>query len=149
MEEASRDSTQPDPWKDRSLWLMFIFLCCGCIVLFVFFKILDGGFRRVYITEEEVHRRIESGLPPGSTHSQVNAFLEKQNWSGDPNLSGLDLGTIADLLTEEEKRKVKWYSTGGIRPIAKNPGWLWGMIIGFYYDKEGKLVTYKFYTYRE
>ncbi len=150
MEEASKNSTQNDPWKIRSLWLMGLFLCCGLIFLFVFFKILDGGFRRVYITEEEVHQRIESGLPTGSTHAQVNDFLKRQNWIEDPELREFDnFGTLADMLTGEEKRKVKWYSTGGIRPMAKNPGWLWGMVMGFYYDQEGKLVTYKVQTYRE
>jgi hypothetical protein len=150
VEDDSRDSTQTDPWKIRSLWLMGILLCCGFIFLFVFFKIMDGGFSWVYITEEEVHQRIESGLPPGSTHSQVNDFLKQQNWIEDPELRRLDnFGTFADMLTGEEKRKVKWYSTGGIRPMAKNPVWLWVLVIGFYYDKEGKLLTYKVHTYRE
>jgi hypothetical protein len=114
-----------------------------CSVIFV------GGCHQVYITDDEVHQRIKSGLPPGSTLSQVNDFLKKQNWIGESERWEFEnLGTLDNMLTEEEKQKIEWMSQGGIRETEKTLFGGRGIVIGFYYDKEGKLVTYKFYSYR-
>ncbi len=127
--------------KISSAWLMSI-LFCGAL--------FAGGCTKVYITDDEVHQRIKSGLPLGSTHSQVNKFLKEQNWSGDPKLSEFKDwgGSLENMLTEEEKRNIKWYSTGGIRQTEKTLLKGRGILMGFYYDKEEKLVTHKLHSYR-
>lgn len=57
-------------------------------------------------------------------------------------------GTLEQMLSEEEKRSIKWYSTGGIRQAEKTVLKAKGIYMGFFYDKEGKLVTYKLHSYR-
>ena len=128
--------TQP---KISFVWLIGI-VFCGVL--------LAAGCRKVNITEDEVRQRIKSGLPLGSNHSQVNDFLKAQNWNGDPKLSEFqNMGTLDNLLKEEEKRTIKWYSTGGIRDAEKT---LFGgrtILMGFYYDEEGKLVAFTLSSY--
>lgn len=115
-------------------------LCLGALLPIVCHK--------VYITDDEVNQRIQSELPSGSTLSQVNDFLKKQNWEGDTSLEKFhDFGTWDNMLTEEEKRKIKWISWGGITEAEKS---LFGgrtISICFYYDKEEKLVTYKIHSF--
>lgn len=110
--------------------------------------IFTMGCKKVYITEQEVNQRIRSEIPPGSTYSQVNDFLKKYNWGGDSKLSKFeDMWTHDNLLTTEEKQKIKWNSGGGILTIEKGLIWSWGIHIEFYYDQDEKLVTYNLVKY--
>ena len=118
----------------RSAWLIGILFCA---------VIFAGGCTKVYITEQEVHQRIKSGLPPGSTYSQVNDFLRKNNWGGESEIIEFEgSGTHANMLTEVEKRKIKWQSAGGIQLVEKDLMWSWAIVMRFYYDQDKKLVTY-------
>ena len=109
---------------------------------------LAGACKVVNITTDEVHQRIKSELPPGSTYSQVTDFLKKYDWGGKSELLEFeDFGTLDDMLTEEEKRTIKLYSTGGIREVEKHLFGGRGIYFHFYYDQQGKLVTYKLQNY--
>lgn len=119
-------------------WLMGI-VCCGAL--------FAVGCHKVYITNDEVHQRIKSGIPPGSTYDQVNEFLRKQNWGSDPIREFESFGTLDEMLTEEEKRTIKWVSYGGIPEVEKTLLGGRGITMSFYYDKEVKLVTYKIFNY--
>jgi hypothetical protein len=133
-----------DQPKPNSGWLMGILFCTlfGTIIF-------AGGYRKVYVTDEEVHQRIRSEIPTGSTYPQVTDFLTRYNWGGASKLLEFEnFGTLDAMLSEEEKRVVKWYSTGGIHQTQKTLFGGRGIQIGFYYDKAGKLVTYKFEIYR-
>jgi hypothetical protein len=111
--------------------------------------IFTVGCKTVYITEAEVHRRIRAEIPSGSTYSQVNDFLKKNDWGADRKLFEFeDFGTHDDMLTEEEKQKIRWTSSSGIRTIEKNLLWAWGIVMKFYYDQDEKLVTYNLVKYR-
>lgn len=125
--------------------MISIFLLIGILVVGVIFIV---GCKKQYITVEEVHKRIRSEIPLGSTYSQVTDFLKKYNW-GTSELSKFeDFGTHADMLTNEEKQKIKWKSTGGIRTMEKDLFWSSGVEIAFYYDQEEKLITYNLVEYR-
>jgi hypothetical protein len=123
-------------------WWRVIFLC-GIV--------FTGGCKKVYITEAEMDQKIRAEIPPGSMYAQITDFLKKYNWTGDyvSELSEFeDFGTLDSLLTEEEKRTIKWRSEGGKREAEKT---LFGgktIQIAFYYDEKGKLVTYKLHSYR-
>ena len=55
----------------KKRWLTVIVLC-GVI--------FSGVLHKTYITEDEVHRLIQSEIPPGSTYDQVTSFVKKHNW---------------------------------------------------------------------
>jgi hypothetical protein len=132
--------TKSHPWKIRSLWLIGI-VFCGVICA--------GGCTKVKITDEEVYQRIKSDLPPGSTRAQVNDFLKKQKWGQTFILTEFNNSDPpAHLLTEEEKRNIKWYDTCGIQQTEKSFLYEKDIFINFYYDKEEKLITYKLYSIR-
>ena len=118
----------------KLIWFTVIVLCG---VVFV------ALFHITYITEDEVHRRIQSEIPPGSTYDQVTDFLKKNGWIEQGNLMNYpDWGTtLTSLLSEEEKPNIKWYSNAGVRPVEKSLFEARGISIGFFYDKEGRLIT--------
>src|SRR5688500_16749277 len=96
--------------NQQKIWyvLMGIFVC-GVIFVIVAGLIIDGRFKWVYITAEEVHQPIKSEIPPGSTYPQVTDFLKKYDWGGTSKLSEFDdFGTHDNMLTKEEKQKIKW-----------------------------------------
>jgi hypothetical protein len=120
----------------------------GLMGILCFGALLPIACHKVYITDDEVNQRIMSELPPGSTLSQVNDFLKKQNWEGGTPLREFhNYGTWDNMLTEEEKRKIKWISWGAITKAEKSLFGGRSISICFYYDKEEKLVTYKIHSY--
>jgi hypothetical protein len=141
LADTSMTHTNRNQQKISSAWLMGI-LFCGAL--------FAGGCHKVYITDDEVHQQIKSGLPPSSTYYQVTDFLKKQNWGGKTELLEFKDwgGSLENMLTEEEKRNIKWFSTGSIRQTEKTLLKGTGITIGFFYDKEEKLVTYKLHSYR-
>jgi hypothetical protein len=138
MASVKRDRQKPDFG-----WLMGVVFCVGLGAI-----IFAGAYKKTYITEDEIHQRIDSEIPTGSTYPQVTDFLKKYNWGGQSELSKFEnFSTLDDMLSAEEKRPVKWTSTGGIRQAEKTLFGGRGIIMGFYYDKEGKLITYKLESY--
>jgi hypothetical protein len=136
--------------KTISTWLMNLAYYGALLLMSIVFcgTLFAIGYPKVYITDDEVNQRIMSELPSGSTHSQVNDFLRKQNWSsGTPLQEFRDIGSLEYTLTGEEKRKIKWISMGGIREVERTLFGGRSIMICFYYDKDGKLVTYKFQNY--
>ena len=118
------------------------------ITLLCLLLLTAAACKKVIISEEEVHRRIKSELPPGSTNDQVNDFLKRQNWVWDPNYMAFeDGGTLENMLTVEEKRRIRWFTAGGIRGTEKTVLGETGILIHFYYDQGGKLVTYRLLSY--
>jgi hypothetical protein len=114
-----------------------------CLLMFT------SGCKKVYITQKEVHHRIISEIPPGSTFAEVTDFLKKYGWDASTKLSTFHgSGSYGNVLTEEEKQKIKWTSNGGIQTIEKDMMWSWGLSMEFYFDENEKLVTYNIRDYR-
>ena len=69
----------------KKRWLTVIVLC-GVI--------FSGVLHKTYITEEEVHRLIQSEIPPGSTLDQVADFLRKHDWGRSEPKEFTDWGAL-------------------------------------------------------